>query len=116
MVKAGVYLVARLHPVLGGTALWDHSLVIVGGATMLAAAFLATRQTQFKRILAYSTVSSLGTMMMLIGLGAAKAAAAYLLAHGHGSRDACSWWPGRLRMKRGRKSRTGWPDCEHRCR
>ncbi len=81
MVKAGVYLVARLHPVLGGTALWDHSLVIVGGATMLAAAFLATRQTQFKRILAYSTVSSLGTMMMLIGLGAAKAAAAYLLAH-----------------------------------
>lgn len=81
MVKAGVYLVARLHPALGQTLLWDEVLVLFGGVTMIGAAFLATRQSQLKRILAYSTVSSLGTLVMLIGLGAAKAAATYLLAH-----------------------------------
>jgi multicomponent Na+:H+ antiporter subunit A len=81
MVKAGVYLVARLHPNLGGTAAWDDTLVAFGAATMLLAAFLATRRREFKKILAYSTVSSLGTLMMLIGVGAPKAAAAYLLAH-----------------------------------
>jgi len=81
MVKAGVYLIARLHPSLGGTLLWDETLAIFGGFTMLGAAFLATRQTQFKPILAYSTVSSLGTLVMLIGLGAAKAASTYLIAH-----------------------------------
>jgi multicomponent Na+:H+ antiporter subunit A len=81
MVKAGVYLVARLHPALGGTALWDETLTIFGGATMLGGAFLATRQTQFKRVLAYSTVSSLGVLVMLVGMGAAKAAGVYLLAH-----------------------------------
>ena len=81
MVKAGVYLAARLHPSLGGTAVWDDSLIIFGGATMLLGAILATRQDQLKRILAYSTVSSLGTLMMLIGMGALKAAGYYLLAH-----------------------------------
>lgn len=81
MVKAGVYLLARLHPALGGTPLWDLALTGFGAATMLIAAFLATRQNQLKRILAYSTVSSLGTLVMLIGMHAAKAAATYLLAH-----------------------------------
>ena len=81
MVKAGVYLVARLHPVMGGTLLWDDTLIIVGGATMLVAAFLATRQVALKKILAYSTVGSLGVLMMLIGMGASKAAAVYLIAH-----------------------------------
>ncbi|MGP1272030.1 MAG: hydrogen gas-evolving membrane-bound hydrogenase subunit E [Phycisphaerales bacterium] len=81
MVKAGVYLVARLHPAFEGAAIWDLTLTVFGAATMLGAAVLATRQDQLKRILAYSTVSSLGTLVMFIGMGAAKAAATYLLAH-----------------------------------
>ncbi len=81
MVKAGVYLVARLSPTMHGAPLWDNTLTILGGFTMLSAAFLATRQSQLKRILAYSTVSSLGILIMLLGMGEAKAAATYLLAH-----------------------------------
>lgn len=81
MVKAGVYLVARMHPTMQGPPLWDESLALFGGATMLLGAYLATRQDQLKKILAYSTVSSLGTLVLLIGLGAPKAAATYLLAH-----------------------------------
>jgi len=81
MVKAGVYLVARLSPALGGLALWDNALVVFGGVTMLGAAFASARHKALKKILAYSTISSLGLLMLLLGLGAAKAAAAYLLAH-----------------------------------
>lgn len=81
MVKAGVYLIARLHPVMGGSLIWDDVLIVFGAATMLVAAFLATRQQALKKILAYSTVSSLGALVMLIGMGAAKAAAVYLIAH-----------------------------------
>ncbi len=81
MVKAGVYLLARLHPTMGGVPMWDNTLALLGGVTMVAGAFLATRQYQLKKILAYSTVSSLGTLVMLIGLDAAKAAGTYLLAH-----------------------------------
>ncbi|MEL6796327.1 MAG: proton-conducting transporter membrane subunit, partial [Planctomycetota bacterium] len=61
MVKAGVYLLARLHPTMGGVPMWDNTLALLGGVTMVAGAFLATRQHQLKKILAYSTVSSLGT-------------------------------------------------------
>jgi len=81
MVKAGVYLAARMHPTMGGTALWDNTLIMAGGLTMLLAAFAAVHQTQLKKILAYSTVSSLGTLLMLIGLNAPKAMAIYLLGH-----------------------------------
>lgn len=81
MVKAGVYLVARLAPALGGIALWDNLLIGFGAVTMLGAAFASARHKALKKILAYSTVSSLGLLMLLLGLGAAKAAAAYLLAH-----------------------------------
>lgn len=84
MVKAGVYLVARLSPVLGGTGLWQDSLVGIGTLTMVAGALLALPQNDLKRILAYSTVSSLGTLVLLIGIGtpaALTAAAVYLFAH-----------------------------------
>ncbi|MEM9559295.1 MAG: hydrogen gas-evolving membrane-bound hydrogenase subunit E [Planctomycetota bacterium] len=82
MVKAGVYIIARLHPAMSGPVMWDDTLALFGGGTMLLAAINAARQTQLKKILAYSTISSLGTLVMLIGLGASKAAAAYLIAHG----------------------------------
>ncbi len=84
MVKAGIYLLARMTPALGGTDLW---LALVGGAgliTMLLGGYLALSQTDLKRLLAYSTVSALGMLTMLIGLGTAlalEAAMVALLAH-----------------------------------
>jgi multicomponent Na+:H+ antiporter subunit A len=84
MVKAGVYLLARLTPVLGGTALWGLSLTWVGGITMLLGAFLALGERDLKRVLAYATVCVLGTLTFLLGLGTAAALHAtvvFLLAH-----------------------------------
>ncbi len=84
MVKAGVYLLARLSPVLGGTDTWIYAVTTFGGLTMLVGAGLALQQTDLKRILAYSTVSVLGLLTMLLGLGtsiAVEAAMVYLLAH-----------------------------------
>lgn len=82
MVAAGVFLMARVHPLLlagGGTA----TIVItwVGAITALFGALCAVAQTDIKRILAYSTVSQLGYMMM--GLGAAGVAVAmfHLITH-----------------------------------
>ena len=84
MVKLGVYLLARLNPAFGDLALWKLTLVSVGAFTSLWAMVLAVRERDLKRILAWSTVSALGTLVMLIGLpgnGAAIATAAFLLAH-----------------------------------
>lgn len=84
MVKAGVFLLARLHPALGELWLWTPLLVTVGGITMVGAAWQALRETDLKRALAYSTVSALGTMVFLLGLGhplAVKAAVTFLIAH-----------------------------------
>lgn len=84
MVKAGIYLLARLHPQLGGTEAWLWILGLAGGATMIVGAMVAVTQTDLKRILAYSTVSVLGTLTLLIGIGtemAIWAAMAYLVAH-----------------------------------
>lgn len=84
MVKAGVYLLARLLPALGGTAAWFGWVTAVGVATALLGAWLSWQQTDLKRILAYSTVSALGTLVMLLGMGssiAVKAAMLFLLVH-----------------------------------
>jgi multicomponent Na+:H+ antiporter subunit A len=84
MVKAGIYLLARFHILFVGTPVWEYTLLIVGAATMLVGAYLALNHTDLKRILAYSTVSALGTMVVLLSLdasGAVKAAMVYLLAH-----------------------------------
>ena len=84
MVKAGVYLVARLSPVLGGTELWVYTLSAVGAVTMITGAYLALRQTDLKRMLAYLTVSALGMLILFIGVGTTQAIAAamvFLLAH-----------------------------------
>ncbi len=84
MVKAGVYLLARLHPVLGFTDTW---MILVGGfgaLTLLISAWLSLSFTDMKQILAYSTVMALGTMMMLIGLGtelAMQALVVFILTH-----------------------------------
>jgi multicomponent Na+:H+ antiporter subunit A len=84
MVKLGVYLLARMNPVYGEHALWTWLLLCVGLATMTTAAVLALRQTDLKRVLAYSTIVSLGTLVMLLGLPHPLAGAAmtvYLLVH-----------------------------------
>lgn len=84
MVKAGVYLVARMTPALGGTVLWTTLVVTLGGLTMVSASLRAMREVDLKRILAYSTLSALGTILFLIGLGtpaSIAAALAYLVAH-----------------------------------
>ncbi len=85
MVKAGVYLLARLHPALGHTAEWEMILTTVGAATFLLGAVMALGQHVLKRLLAYTTVSALGAMVMLLGVGTKytiKAMAAFVLAHG----------------------------------
>ncbi len=84
MVKTGVFLLARLSPIFAGTAEWQTLVTAFGLATFLAGAFLAIGQVDLKKLLAYTTVSSLGTMVMLLGWGsplAVKAAMLYLLAH-----------------------------------
>jgi len=84
MVKAGVYLLMRVHPVLGDTALWTTILPVFGGVTLLVGTLLALRQTDLKLILAYTTVASLGLMVMLTGTSlpvAIEGAVLYLFAH-----------------------------------
>lgn len=84
MVKAGLYLVARMTPLLGGTAFWTVITVASGAITMLVGAWRGVVETDLKRVLAYSTVSALGLLMMLFGLGtemAVVSALVYLVAH-----------------------------------
>ncbi len=69
MVKAGVYLIARMHPILGGTTEWFSIIAPVGAFTMVLGALLALRATDLKQILAYATISVLGSLTMLLGIG-----------------------------------------------
>ncbi|MBN1153578.1 putative monovalent cation/H+ antiporter subunit A [candidate division KSB1 bacterium] len=84
MVKAGVYLLARLNPMLGDTQAWHDIITIAGTLTMLVGALIAVSQTDLKKILAYTTISALGMLMLLVGVGtvlAIKAAMVFLLVH-----------------------------------
>lgn len=84
MVKLGVYLLARLQPVLSDITLWTPLMVSVGCTTMLAGAILALRETDLKRILAYTTIVSLGTLVTLIGMDhplASVALVSFLVVH-----------------------------------
>jgi NADH:ubiquinone oxidoreductase subunit 5 (subunit L)/multisubunit Na+/H+ antiporter MnhA subunit len=67
MVNAGVYLAARLFPLLAGNWLWI--LAIVGGFTLILAATAAIRSNDLKEVLAYSTISNLGYMFLAFGFG-----------------------------------------------
>jgi multicomponent K+:H+ antiporter subunit A len=68
IVKAGVFLVARLFPVLGGTLLFEYTVCTVGLTTFVVGAYLAVFQHDLKGLLAYSTISHLGLIMFLLGL------------------------------------------------
>jgi multicomponent K+:H+ antiporter subunit A len=76
MVKAGVFLLARLWPVLAGTDAWFMIVAPVGLATMVIAAWIAIFKDDLKGLLAFSTVSHLGFMTMLLGMGTPMAAVA----------------------------------------
>jgi multicomponent Na+:H+ antiporter subunit A len=84
MVKAGIYLIARMFPVLGDTTLW---FVLVGGVgltTLVLGSTLALRQRDLKAVLAYSTISQLGLIVALFGWGtslAVTAATFHILNH-----------------------------------
>ncbi|MFP3580640.1 Na+/H+ antiporter subunit A [Arthrobacter sp. SIMBA_036] len=85
MVKAGIYIVARLAPGFSESPCWLPLVLGLGLATMLVGGYRALRQTDIKLILAYGTVSQLGFLTMVVGLGqpdAALAGLALLLAHG----------------------------------
>ena len=84
MVQGGVYLLARLHPTLGGTGIWTATLVVFGGATLIWGGLAALRQTDLKQILAQTTVASLGLLVLLLGIGtelAIQSAIIYFVAH-----------------------------------
>ncbi|MFL5298956.1 MAG: monovalent cation/H+ antiporter subunit A, partial [Anaeromyxobacteraceae bacterium] len=76
MVKLGVFLLARLWPVLAGTPAWFWVVGGAGLATLLLGAVLATLQTDLKGVLAYSTLSHLGLVTLLLGLNSALATVA----------------------------------------
>ena len=84
MVKAGVFLLARLWPVLAGTDDWFWLVGGAGAITLLLGAFLALFQTDLKGLLAYSTISHLGLITLLLGLNrelAAVAAVFHIMNH-----------------------------------
>lgn len=84
MVQAGVYLLARMSPLLAGTPQWQVLLCSFGAVTLLWGGLIALRQTDLKQILAQTTIASLGFSVLLLGLGgetAAMAVAAYFVAH-----------------------------------
>jgi multicomponent Na+:H+ antiporter subunit A len=71
MVKAGIYLVARMTPIFGGTSEWFWLVSGIGLITLLYGSVNAVKQTDLKALLAYSTISQLGLIMSLLGIGSA---------------------------------------------
>ena len=69
MVKAGIYLVARMTPIFGGHEVWFWTISLAGIVTLFWGAFNAVKQFDLKALLAYSTISQLGLIMCLFGLG-----------------------------------------------
>lgn len=135
MVKAGVYLVARLAPLFVLTEGWRPVVIVVGAVTMIVGGWRALRQTDLKLLLAHGTVSQLGFMMVLFGAGEyalGQAGVVLLIAHGAfkaalfmvvgivdhqvGTRDVRrlhgfgrSWWPVLAVAAIGAASMAGFP-------
>ncbi|MEL6799883.1 MAG: putative monovalent cation/H+ antiporter subunit A [Pseudomonadota bacterium] len=84
MVKAGVYLLARMHPNLGGTEVWLWTLTIFGAVTAVFASVMALKQTDLKQALAYTTLMALGTLTLFLAADigyAITAAMTFLVVH-----------------------------------
>jgi len=84
MVKAGIYLMARLQPALGGTDAWFYTLTTIGAVTAVWSSLMALRQTDAKLMLAWTTVMALGTLTLFLGSDlriTALAAVTFLIVH-----------------------------------
>ncbi|MBI2871987.1 MAG: NADH-quinone oxidoreductase subunit L [Chloroflexi bacterium] len=81
MVAAGVFLVARLYPVFVASQMAMNVVAVIGGFTALFAATMGLVMNDIKRVMAYSTVSQLGYMMLALGVGAPVAAIFHLFNH-----------------------------------
>lgn len=82
MVTAGVFMVARLAPIYNASPTAMSVVAVTGAATMVLGATIALTQTDIKRVVAYSTVSQLGYMIMACGVGAYASGMYHLLTHG----------------------------------
>jgi len=81
MVTAGVYLLARLFPLVGASSAVAAAVALTGALTAFYAATCAVAQRDLKRVLAYSTISQIGYMILGVGAGAVTAATFHLLVH-----------------------------------
>ncbi|MDN5883731.1 MAG: DUF4040 family protein [Corynebacterium casei] len=84
MVKAGIYLILRYSPLLHDVQLWNIMLIVCGGITALFGALTAVKCDDLKELLAYSTMSQLGLLVMVVGIGtdeAITAAIVHTVAH-----------------------------------
>lgn len=84
MVKLGIYLLARFNPVYQQDEIWQNVLTVAGLLTAATGALMALRESDLKRVLAWTTVTALGTLTMLIGLSmelATTAAVTFLVVH-----------------------------------
>lgn len=84
MVKAGIFLTARLSPAFAGTAFWTYLVAGIGLTTMLVGGVMAIKQTDLKALLAYSTISQLGMIMAMLGIGtpySGEAAIVHIMNH-----------------------------------
>jgi multicomponent Na+:H+ antiporter subunit A len=79
MVKAGVFLLARLSPVLGGTPEWTTIIPLIGVLTMLTGSYFAITATDLKGILAYTTINALGVLVLLLGINTSESIMAAML-------------------------------------
>jgi NADH-quinone oxidoreductase subunit L len=81
MVTAGVYLLVRMSPVLTMSPDGRATIAVIGGVTAFVAATIATSQQDIKKVLAFSTVSQIGYMVLAVGVGAYSAAIFLMVAH-----------------------------------
>ena len=81
MVTAGVYLIARAHPIYDNAPVAAEIVAVVGSVTALFAATIACVQNDIKRVLAYSTMSQIGYMFLAVGVGAYAAGAFHFMTH-----------------------------------
>lgn len=84
MVKAGIYLLARVHPSMAGSDVWLWTLTLFGAITMVFASVMALRQTDLKLALAYTTLMALGALTLLLGNESGytiTAAVTFLIVH-----------------------------------
>jgi multicomponent Na+:H+ antiporter subunit A len=83
-VTAGIYILMRLNPVTGDTKEWFYILTGIGMTTMIVGGFISVKQSDLNKILAYSTISTMGLIVALIGIGTQEtiqAAVVFLIAH-----------------------------------